>query len=165
MDALELDESRPAKTGGSSPRLAEMGALGILLRKARRSLVEQMDAKLKPFGITYSLYAAIACLSRSGAMQPVVLARELVIDAGALTRCLDRAVAMGLVCREYTPHDRRSVIVSLSAEGQQLVASLQDVLSEVLDANLVGISSNEIQGMLDLMGRIVANGKNKLTCD
>ena len=150
---------------GAAARLAMMNNLGILLRRARHTLVEQVDAKLKPFGITYALFAPLACLNRSGAMPTAALARELVIDSGALTRCLDRVMAMGMVCREYSPQDRRCVIVSLSGKGRQVVADLQHTLSEVVEANLVGISADEMQVVLDVMERIVANGKDRLGPD
>jgi DNA-binding MarR family transcriptional regulator len=74
-------------------------------------------------GLKYGEFLVLAALRRSApdfALNPTELFKSLLITSGAITKRVDRLVAMGLVERRADPADRRGVLVYLTAKGRQL---------------------------------------------
>jgi DNA-binding MarR family transcriptional regulator len=86
------------------------------------------------------------------------LARECELDAGAMTRTLDRLEAKGLVTRVRSSEDRRVVNLELTREGREAARQIPDVLCKVQNAFLQGLSVEEWQQLKDLLRRVLANG-------
>lgn len=71
---------------------------------------------------------ALAFLSSTeGDSTPKQVAEFLELSTGATTSLVDRLVGAGTLVREPHPTDRRSVILRLTPEGYDAVASLADV--------------------------------------
>jgi DNA-binding MarR family transcriptional regulator len=68
-------------------------------------------------GVTDSEFHAITVISESEAATPKMLANELGLTTGAVTAMLDRLETAGLVRRQPHPSDRRSLVLSLTANG------------------------------------------------
>ncbi len=58
------------------------------------------------------------------------LAHALKVSKPAVTRALDRLGAAGFLERQRDPLDRRSVLVTLTAEGQAFLGELEGLVSE-----------------------------------
>jgi DNA-binding MarR family transcriptional regulator len=134
-------------------------SLGWLLRQIKQSMVCQADKLLGQHDLTHAQWAPMLRLRFVGPMSSAALARELAMDGGAMTRLLDRLEAKGLIRRERSVEDRRVVVVSLSPAGEQAMAEMPAVLSQIFNAHLAGFSQQEFQTLLTLLQRIVANGQ------
>src|SRR5690242_5226424 len=77
-------------------------------------------------------------LSQAPAMQTSALKHALDVDAGQLSRLLDRLTEKGLIVREPHPTDARRRIVRLTDEGVEEFATLDqrtvEQVGELLDA-------------------------------
>jgi len=75
---------------------------------------------IKGKGLSLSLVHAVEILGAFGAMPMKKLAEKIGITMGTLTVQVDKMVSAGLV--ERVPHesDRRSILVQLTPQGQQL---------------------------------------------
>ena len=133
-------------------------SVGYLMRKVLSSILSQADAQLAPHDLTYVQYLPLYKLLRCECNTVVALARELEIDAGAITRSLDRLEAKGLVRRERSTADRRVVHLALTDAGREVAAKVPGVLAEVLNAHLSDFSHGEWQQMLQFLQRMLANG-------
>jgi DNA-binding MarR family transcriptional regulator len=87
------------------------------------------------------------------------LARECQLDAGAMTRTLDRLEAKGLCRRERSDSDRRVVNINLTDAGRTAAAEIPHVLSRVQNANLSGFSTDEFETLKGYLRRILVNGQ------
>jgi DNA-binding MarR family transcriptional regulator len=74
---------------------------------------------VKETGITLSQMHTLEILGSSGQPRMKELAEKMGITTGALTVNVDRLVRAGLVVREPNEHDRRSIRVRLTAEGEK----------------------------------------------
>ena len=135
-------------------------SVGYLMRKVLGSILSQADARLAMHDVTYVQYLPLHKLlhCESAAATVATLARELEVDAGAMTRAIDRLEAKGLVQRERSTADRRVVHLTLTPEGRAVAAQVPGVLAEVLNGHLRGFSHAEWQQMLELLQRMLANG-------
>lgn len=107
-----------------------MALVGRLLEAAH---VMERDW-LSPLAVEYGLqpgeFDVIATLRRSGrpyALTPTSLYESLMLSSGAMTNRLDRLEKRGLILRNRSDHDRRSVVVQLTAEGIDLIDKLLPV--------------------------------------
>jgi DNA-binding MarR family transcriptional regulator len=87
------------------------------------------------------------------------MARELDMDAGALSRLLERLVAKGLIERERSEVDRRVVHLRLTSEGAAVAAQVPNVLATVNNDFLQGMDKAEWQQLMTLLAHMIANGQ------
>ena len=134
-------------------------SVGYLMRKVLGSILSQADTRLAMHDVTYVQYLPLYKLLCGDCNTVAALSRELGIDAGAITRALDRLEAKGLVRRERSSADRRVVHLALTDEGRTVANQVPGVLAEVLNGHLSDFSHAEWQQMLHLLQRMLANGE------
>jgi len=93
-------------------------------------------------------------------LPPAELARWLQVDAGAMTRLLDRLEKKGLCKRVRCTDDRRVVRVELTPEGEAAIVDVPAVLCDVLNDHLAGFSKTEWQALRGYLQRMLANGES-----
>ena len=79
-----------------------------------------MEAEFKPLGLSIAVWRPLMFLKAAGLCTMTRLSRLSGIDRTTLTRMVDRLVADGLVRREPSASDRRLVVLSLSAKGEEI---------------------------------------------
>ena len=83
------------------------------------------------------------------------LARECDLDAGSMTRLLDRLEAKELVRRSRSVNDRRVVNLALTDTGRAAAKGIPDVLCSVQNQLLAGFSVEEWQTMKGFLRRML----------
>src|SRR5439155_20019978 len=117
---------RPAVTRSAAPadfyRAAGYCAeesVAYLMKRIMLSIVSQADKRLDEHGLTSAQWGPLMRLQTVGGASTVAeLARWLNVDAGAMTRLLDRLEKKNLCKRVRSTEDRRVVQVELTPEGQ-----------------------------------------------
>ena len=113
------------------------GVYSWIGERSRHAFVELLRARLKPGGAAYISYNAQPGWNRIAPLQRLLLdqtgtvaalARLCQLDAGGMTRLLDRLETKGLVRRERSQEDRRVVNLELTDEGR--AAALDPAVSE-----------------------------------
>lgn len=134
-----------------------MGVVGRIQRASRlleRGLTEHFAAR----GLQLWEFDILATLLRSGAPYRLTagdLATTSMISSGAITNRIDRLVARSLVTRETDPANRRSVLISLTEQGRDLVgkAMSEHVANE---ARLIGsLSPSEQEHLARLLRKVL----------
>lgn len=92
--------------------------------RVSQALQGDLERRFATFGVTPSQYRLLAALARCDADTVRGLASSLRLDGAAVTRLADRLQAKGLVVRAPDPTDGRSVRLSLSEAGADLVPLL-----------------------------------------
>jgi DNA-binding MarR family transcriptional regulator len=100
---------------------ASMRAVTSIMR-AHQILIAQLDAMLRPLGITFSRYEALVLLvhSHDGALPLSKIGERLQVHATSVTNVIDRLEAAGLVRREPNPHDGRGTLAVITDEGRKV---------------------------------------------
>lgn len=132
-------------------------SIGFLLKRAGHQLAITVDRKLAPFEMTHAQLGIFLKLLHSNANTAADLARELMMDTGAMTRMLDRLEEKGFVQRTRSNADRRIVEVALTMKGRQLVDQMTQVVVDTLNHHLRGFSEVEIDQFKDFLRRLIAN--------
>lgn len=85
------------------------------------------------------------------------LAEATSLNPSTLTLMLDRLEKAGVVKRQASPTDRRSVIVTLTEKNPQLQRRYRAVLREMENVFYQGFSRGEIEACEGFLERILAN--------
>ena len=134
-------------------------SVGYLMRRAGSSISQQIDRQLTEHDLTHAQWLPLYKLLKGHCQTLAEMARDLQLDAGALSRALDKLEAKGLVHRVRSTVDRRVVQVALTDAGRRQAQVVPPVLSNVLNAHLKGFSEAEWHTLIDLLSRMVANGE------
>ncbi|MBB6172917.1 DNA-binding MarR family transcriptional regulator [Nocardiopsis mwathae] len=102
---------------------AEVMAVPGRIWRAAHLLSRAVTRQYAEHGLEGWEFDVLATLRRSGppyALSGKELSAAAMITSGAITNRVDRLVGKGLVERNTSPHDRRTMLVSLTAEGRRL---------------------------------------------
>jgi DNA-binding MarR family transcriptional regulator len=118
----------------------------------------EVELRMAEHGLTDAQWKPLWMLKTGRAATANELAREMDIDAGAVTRMVDRLESKGLVERVRSAADRRVVHLRLSAAGEAAVKKVPFVLASVNNDFLRGFSEAEWKQLRRLLARMAING-------
>ncbi len=132
-------------------------SVGYLLNQVGLSMRRQVAQRMAVHELTAAQWHPLWKLKRDGPSTAQEMAREMDIDAGAMTRLIDRMVAKGLVERTRSSSDRRVVTLALSAAGDAVARRVPAVLAGVNNDYLRGFSADEWETLKHLLRKMLAN--------
>jgi len=132
-------------------------SVGHMMRRVLGSIAQEVERQLEPTGLTNAQWVPLFKLALGRASTVAELARECQLDAGGMTRLLDRLEAKGLCRRVRSSEDRRVVNLELTPEGAEAAKEIPEVLSRVQNAHLAGFSEDEWKTLSGLLNRMLDN--------
>jgi len=99
-----------------------MAAVTSIMR-AQQILLAELDALLRPHGLTFARYEALVLLqfSRAGALPLGLIGQRLMVHPTSVTNIINRLEAQAMVARRPNPADRRGTLAEITAEGREVV--------------------------------------------
>ncbi len=99
-----------------------MAAVTSIMR-AQQILLADLDAALRPYGLTFARYEALVLLafSRSGSLPMRVVGERLMVHPTSVTNTIDRLEKQGLVRRRPNPADGRGRLAEITEAGREVV--------------------------------------------
>ena len=133
---------------------ASMRAVTSIMR-AHQILIAELDARLRPFGITFSRYEALVLLvhSRDGSLPLSKIGERLQVHATSVTNVIDRLEAAGLVRREPNPRDGRGTLAVITEEGRK-VADKATVEFNNARFAMSALSQAELESLFRILRRL-----------
>ncbi|MBM7440364.1 MarR family winged helix-turn-helix transcriptional regulator [Streptomyces sp. HB132] len=125
------------------------------LQAASRAFGAFYREALRDLGLTYPQYLAMMVLWEHGPQQVKTIGEWLRLDSGTLSPLLKRLESAGLVRRERSPADERSVTVHLTDDGAELRERALPVPRSILAAT--GLSVQEILALQETLGRLTVS--------
>ncbi|WP_254878974.1 MarR family winged helix-turn-helix transcriptional regulator [Streptomyces sp. NA04227] len=120
------------------------------LHAAARAFNGVYRVLLKDLGLTYPQYLVMLVLWEQGELPVKRLGEELRLDSGTLSPLLKRLESGGLVTRERSARDERSVEIRLTEEGEALRERALLVPRTIAEATGFDMGEmRELRGSLD----------------
>ncbi|MEU8773906.1 MarR family transcriptional regulator [Streptomyces sp. NPDC048606] len=138
---------------------APMAVFGRIYRISK-AMGEAMERAYGRHGISRGEFDVIGTLRRSGApytLSPRQLSATLMLTTGGMTGRLDKLEKAGLLTRSPDPHDRRALQVTITEHGLAVVDQAVTAGLEVQRAALTGFAPEEVEGLSDLLRRLLAD--------
>ncbi|KRE39496.1 MarR family transcriptional regulator [Janibacter sp. Soil728] len=139
------------------PDAADGMALVTSVVRAQQLLHERVEATLRPHGLTFARYEILRLLafSRQRSMPMSRLGSLLQVHATSVTSAVARLETQGLVERLRRESDRRVVLASLTAAGEELVERATRDLNEQVFSS-PGLDATQVRDATRLMSALRA---------
>lgn len=134
-------------------------SVGYLMHQVLGAVGHEIARQLEPSGLTNAQWKPLFKLHTGKASTVAELARECHLDAGAMTRLLDRLEAKNLCRRVRSVADRRVVNIELTEAGRVAAAGIPAVLSRVQNSHLAGFTVQEHEALKGFLQRILVNAQ------
>ena len=108
-----------------------MAAITSIMR-AQQILLAEVDAVVKPYGLTFARYEALVLLtfSKAGELPMSKIGERLMVHPTSVTNTVDRLVKSGLVDKRPNPNDGRGTLASITDRGREVVeAATRDLMA------------------------------------
>ncbi|MBS0611313.1 MAG: MarR family transcriptional regulator [Proteobacteria bacterium] len=156
MQTDHLPHAEPA----AAPPFEVERSVGFQMRRITLLLGGEIDRRMEPLGLTDAQWKPLLRLLLGTPGTSAALARDCHMDAGGLTRLIDRLQAKGLCQRERSQQDRRTVHIALTPEGRVAAEQLPVILAELQQQLLQGFSPQEEARLRSYLARIYANTRH-----
>ena len=129
--------------------------VGRILRIAA-AVTATSEVELGAHGLTRGDFDVLCALRRAdGPLRAGEITTVTGASAAAITKRLDRLSAQGLVRREQAEHDRRSVLVRLTAEGVHLLDDVFPAIAASEAEALAGLAPEETARLAELLAVVL----------
>ncbi len=130
--------------------------IGYLIRRSALLMTEHIESVFQAHGISFTQWLSLKILDNGGPMPMHELCGHIGYDPATLSRAIERLRIEGLVARNRSNADRRSVELSLTREGRAYVKKHSAVALQELNALLEDFSRAEADTLIALMQRVLA---------
>jgi MarR family transcriptional regulator for hemolysin len=113
--------------------------------------------RLKPLGITIQQWRVLAVLDHAPGCTMGELADFTSVDRTTLTRTLDGMEGAGLVARQVSSADRRSLRLHLTAKGRAAFARVLPIALEQNERAVAGFAPAELERFRQDLRRVYEN--------
>ena len=128
-----------------------MAAVTSIMR-VQQILLGELDALLRPHGLTFARYEALVLLtfSRAGALPMRLIGQRLMVHPTSVTNIINRLEQQQLVIRRPNPQDGRGTLAEITPDGRALVQrATADLMAA--DFGMAGFDREELTAMFGML--------------
>ncbi len=130
---------------------------GHYFNRIARGLSRIGDVRFKPLGFATAQLPVLSALADGKRMSQIELARFAKVEQPSMAQLLARMERDGLIRRERDPDDGRSTVISLTDEARDRIPAAREILLQGNREATEGLSEEEVETLLALMRRVLAN--------
>lgn len=135
---------------------------GNLLRRCHQISVAIFLRRCEAYQLTQLQYVILSALEEMGSIDQITLGRHTALDRNTVAVVVKKLEERGLVSRRRNPEDRRSMLVTLTEEGETLRHAVEPAVAEVQNEILAPLEDGEREQLCRLLQRI-ADENNHLS--
>jgi DNA-binding MarR family transcriptional regulator len=128
--------------------------IGYWLRRLSDAVHTSFERRIAARGVTVAQWNVLVTVYHGEGRTTAEVARFVDIDAGAVSRLVDRLVGKGLMERSPDPASRRRVTLSLTPEGRALVPDLIRIADENDAEFFAGLAPAEKAALMAVLRRL-----------
>ncbi len=124
-------KTSPLRTTDPAPDQDHRPALLYMIKQLELVVRSRLDDILKPAGITALQYTALTVLDRHDGLSAAELARSSFVTPQSMADMVGNLERRGFIRRERNPENRRELVVRLTAQGRQFLATYADEVRDL----------------------------------
>lgn len=126
----------------------------IALWSTSMKIGETVKKSLEEFGVTETQLNMLDLLSKKESNKVTDLAEKIGVKPSAVTTMIDRLTNNGLVYRRHDDADRRSVLVSITDEGRELMNKFEERCRRILKSYLSHLEPDELETLASIYEKL-----------
>lgn len=129
--------------------------LATSIMRVQQLISAELDAVLKPLGITFARYEVLVLLSFSsaGRLSLSKIGERLMVHPTSVTNAMDRLESQGLVRRVADQQDRRRTFAELTPAGEKVLTDATAAVTAI-DFAVSGLSAEQQDQTYQLLRRL-----------
>ena len=127
--------------------------LCFLLYASSREIVKRYKPLLDKIDLTYTQYIAMLVLWEKKQLTVKEVGECLYLDSGTLTPLLKKLESKGLVTRTRSEKDERSLVVTLTQEGEKLKEQAVEIPLQI--AGCINLTPQEGKLLYDMLHKVL----------
>lgn len=132
--------------------------LGSDLARLVRIWRALIDHRLKPLEMTQTHWVTLHNIHQLPPDQSQIqLAKAIGIEQPSLVRTLDQLEDKGLISRQTCANDRRAKRIKLTERSKPVITEMENVINKTRGEILSGISADELNTLINVIGRLEQN--------
>ncbi|MCW2798569.1 MAG: MarR family transcriptional regulator [Aeromicrobium sp.] len=135
-------------------RIGESTAMKLAtsIMRVQQLILAELDAALRPHGITFARYEVLVLISFSseGTLPLSKIGERLMVHPTSVTNAIDRLESQGLVRRLPDEADRRRTFAELTDDGKDVLAASTKALMAI-DFAIDGLTAKQQDQTYDLL--------------
>lgn len=135
---------------------------GHLIRRCQQIAVAIFVDECKKFNLTPVQYALLSAMQDLEETDQITLAGIVALDRSTTGNVLNRLEERGLVQRTVNENDKRTKLITITAQGRKLLKSVHPAVNHVQDILLAPLSEKEKTAFLKALKKI-ANANNEMS--
>ena len=135
-------------------------SVGYLVRRAGNLMTTRVEAAFADQQITFSQWMVLMKLRDGLASTAAEIARDMCHDSGALTRVIDQLSQRGLIERERSKADRRTIELKLTEMGLKTVNDLVPTVVGLLNLAMTSFTVEEAGTLNRLLNKLIDGVSN-----
>jgi DNA-binding MarR family transcriptional regulator len=128
-------------------------SLLYVIKQLELAVRAQLDEIVRSAGITALQYTALTVLDHHDGLSLAQLARDSFVTPQAAADLVANLERRELVRRDRNPVDRREVVVSLTADGRQILADRAGAVQQLERQMIESLDENEARTFRSLLDR------------
>lgn len=132
-------------------------SLPIALLRAREAVMEPIRTMLAQSGISEQKWRVLRVLDEAGPLEQTAIAESACLLLSSLTRLLGAMESEGLVTRQTGARDRRKSIVTITNQGQAIIASHTKESRAIFQELEAQFGSERLERLLDMLEDLARN--------
>jgi MarR family multiple antibiotic resistance transcriptional regulator len=130
--------------------------LAKLIGLAHLHKEQLLNQYLAPFGISSAQFKVLVAIHFYDMHAPVDICKYLNIDAGSMTRMIERLAKKSLLDKQSNPEDKRRVLLNLTGIGESLLEQCMETMENTVAPLLIGdLSPQEVKQLSALLSRVI----------
>jgi len=117
----------------------------------------QKQLRSKGFKMTIDQWLIIRCIMENPHISQQEMGEIVFKDNASVTRMIELLVKAGHLNRKPHPKDRRRVELTVTRQGKKILDEMQSVVTRNRQQALTGITTEEIQMVNKVLGKIISN--------
>ncbi|MFF3013834.1 MarR family winged helix-turn-helix transcriptional regulator [Streptomyces sp. NPDC057939] len=128
------------------------------LVRAETRLYNAVGSRLRAeHGLTLGQFEFLQIIDRVDGCRVLDIVGELAITVGAVSKAVDRLVAAGWCVRVAHPQDRRSSVLRLTPEGEEVLTAARPVVESALASLTGSIPAADLKRLATTLAALRAN--------
>ena len=143
----------PAERGWTEEQAVAL-RVWISLARCYATFARAVATRVAEYGLTTPQFGVLEALHHLGPLTLGDLAEKLLVTGGNITYVMDRLETQGLVTRERCGEDRRVFWATLTAEGEEKIASVFPDHVEFIEELVSAIEPHEREALRELLKKL-----------
>lgn len=126
---------------------------------AKKKLVQAVKQDFKEVSITDENYITLCFIHENPGISQVALAELNQKDRNVIVRTIDKLEKTNLVRRVRDERDRRSFLLYVTEDGEDIVSKYWDIIIKRQEEALCNLSVEEQKTLMELLSKMLTNSK------